>query len=56
MNRNMTGDSDEMVAADEESERYSELYIGDEEFVVYDRENCRAWIQSSSDVVVKVQR
>lgn len=56
MTRNMTGHSDEMVVADEEMERYAELDIGDEEFVVYDRENCRAWIQSSTDVVVRDHR
>jgi len=27
--------------------RYAELNIGDEDFVIYDRENHRAWIQSS---------
>lgn len=33
-------------------ERYAGLRIGEEEFVVYDRENHRAWLQS--DVAVNV--
>ncbi len=32
---------------DEEGRRYAELNIGDEEFVIYDRENHDAWIQST---------
>jgi len=40
-------------AADGESDRYAELNIGDEEFVIYDRENHRAWIQSSVAVTVR---
>ena len=32
---------------DESARRYAELNIGDEEFVIYDRENHEAWIQSS---------
>jgi hypothetical protein len=31
----------------EERDRYAELNIGDEEFVIYDRENHQAWIQST---------
>jgi hypothetical protein len=30
--------------------RYGELTIGDEEFVIYDRENHQAWIQSTVSV------
>ncbi|MEF8814050.1 MAG: hypothetical protein V5A55_09560 [Halovenus sp.] len=29
------------------TDRYGELTIGDEEFVVYDRQNHQAWIQST---------
>jgi len=38
---------------DEEWRRYAELNIGDEEFVIYDRENHRAWIQSTVAVPVE---
>ena len=38
---------------DEEWQRYAELNIGDEEFVIYDRENHRAWIQSTVAVPVE---
>lgn len=32
--------------ANEKSRRYAELTIGDDEFVIYDRQNHQAWIQS----------
>lgn len=53
MTTNATDDTDGMVAADEQSERYAELNIGDEEFVIYDRENHQAWIQSTVAVTVE---
>ena len=53
MTTNATDDTDGMVAVDEESERYAELNIGDEEFVIYDRENHQAWIQSTVAVTVE---
>lgn len=53
MTTNATDDTDGMVAVEEQSERYAELNIGDEEFVIYDRENHRAWIQSTSAVAVE---
>ncbi|WP_276271465.1 DUF7331 family protein [Haloarcula litorea] len=43
MSTNATDDA----ATDESAERYAELNIGDEEFVIYDRENHQAWIQST---------
>jgi hypothetical protein len=46
MSTNATDDTSE-ATSDEESRRYAELHIGDEEFVVYDRENHQAWIQST---------
>ncbi len=52
MSSNATDERDEGVAA-EEQERYAELNIGDEEFVIYDRENHQAWIQSSAAVTVR---
>ena len=48
MTTDATDEPDGMGAGDEESERYAELTIGDEEFVIYDRENHQAWIQSST--------
>jgi hypothetical protein len=36
--------------AGEQDRRFAELVIGDEEFVIYDRENHQAWIQSSVSV------
>jgi hypothetical protein len=37
---------------EETEQRYAELNIGDEEFVIYDRQNRQAWIQSSVAVTV----
>lgn len=51
MSSNAADERDER-AADGESDRYAELSIGDDEFVIYDRENHRAWIQSSVAVTV----
>jgi hypothetical protein len=53
---NATNETDAMVAVDEESNRYAELNIGDEEFVIYDRENHQAWIQSTEAVTVEDSR
>jgi hypothetical protein len=47
MSTHATDDMDE-VAADEQGSQYADLTIGDEEFVIYDRENHQAWIQSST--------
>lgn len=47
MNANATDDV-EQVGTDEQATRYAELTIGDEAFVIYDRENHKAWIQSST--------
>jgi hypothetical protein len=46
MTTNSADDTDDRVAG-ERSGRYAELTIGDEEFVIYDRENHQAWLQSS---------
>jgi hypothetical protein len=45
-----TTDRDEPAIEAEDERRYAELTIGDEEFVIYDRENHQAWIQSSRAV------
>lgn len=58
MSKNATDERDGRVADEEtgqenEEQRYAELNIGDEEFVVYDRQNHQAWIQSSVVVTVR---
>jgi len=40
-------DDAERTTSGDESTRYDELNIGNEEFVIYDRENHQAWIQST---------
>ncbi|GAA5432267.1 hypothetical protein Hjap01_01740 [Haloarcula japonica] len=40
------------AATDDQERRYAELNIGDEEFVIYDRENHQAWIQSTESLEV----
>jgi hypothetical protein len=48
MSTNTADDTDgTLVDKDTENTRYAELNIGDEEFVIYDRENHQAWIQST---------
>lgn len=49
MVRNLT-DETEMDAEDQECIRYGELSIDDEKHVVYDRQNHRAWVQSTRAV------
>jgi hypothetical protein len=46
MSTNTADDTDAPVV-DNEDTRYAELNIGDEEYVIYDRENHQAWIQST---------
>ena len=47
-----TANDREQAVGDGDENRYAELNIGDEEFVIYDRENHQAWIQSSVAVAV----
>jgi len=44
-----TNATDDVMNATSEDrfQRYAELNIGDEDFVIYDRENHQAWIQST---------
>jgi len=51
-----TDDDTEQAGTDGETSRYGELEVGDEEVVIYDRENHRAWLQSSVAVTVENQR
>ena len=53
MTPNATDNKNGRHATDEERRRYAELNIGDEEFVIYDRENHQAWIQSTVAVPVE---
>ena len=53
MSSNATDEKDGAVGDEQQGERYAELNIGDEEFVIYDRENHQAWIQSSVAVTVR---
>lgn len=52
MSTNATDDTDAKAADADRERRYAELNIGDEEYVIYDRENHRAWIQSTVAVGV----
>jgi hypothetical protein len=47
-----TNATDDTTDANESAQRYAELNIGDDEFVIYDRENHEAWIQSSTSLDV----
>lgn len=47
---NASDETDDQAANDDQTNRYAELNIGDEEFVIYDRENHEAWIQSTAVV------
>jgi len=47
MTANRTDDTGTGTVDQDDGDRYAELNIGDEEFVIYDRENHQAWLQSS---------
>ena len=47
MTTNATDETKERTVDQDDENRYAELNIGDEEFVIYDRENHQAWIQST---------
>lgn len=47
MSKNATNETEAQTVDQGEKNRYAELNIGDEEFVIYDRENHQAWIQST---------
>jgi len=51
-----TDDDTERATADGVTSRYGELEVGDEDFIIYDRENHRAWLQSSVTVPVEERR
>ncbi len=47
MSTNAPDDTKRHAVDTDDQDRYAELNIGDEEYVVYDRENHQAWIQST---------
>lgn len=51
-----TADETEGRVVDQDENRYAELNIGDEEFVIYDRQNHEAWIQSTVAVSLEDRR
>jgi len=55
MSKHATDDTERPAVDQDEHEqdRYAELNIGDEEFVIYDRENHQAWIQSTEAVAAE---
>lgn len=46
---NELGD-DETAASDTDEPRYAELHLGGASYVVYDRENHQAWVQSETTI------
>jgi hypothetical protein len=50
MTTNATDETDDGAVEGDQTNRYAELNIGDEEFVIYDRQNHQAWIQSTAVV------
>lgn len=56
MTTNATDETDERVADGTQTNRYAELNIDDEEFVIYDRQNHQAWIQSTAVVAADEMR
>lgn len=56
MSANATDDTEPEAVETEDKQRYGELNIGDEEYVVYDRKNHQAWVQSTVAVSVEEMR
>lgn len=52
MSTNATDETDAGASEAAGDRRYAELNIGDEEYVIYDRQNHQAWVQSSVAVGV----
>lgn len=55
--RTMSGNATDNTAGpatdDDQSQRYAELTLDDDAFVIYDRENHQAWIQSTVAVPIE---
>ena len=56
MTTNATDETGGRAHVDDQHSRYAELTIGDEEFVIYDRQNHQAWIQSALVVTAEELR
>lgn len=56
MSTKATDDTNVQDTDDDQAQRYAELTIGDDEFVIYDRENHEAWIQSTVAVTIEDYR
>ncbi|MEF8775946.1 MAG: hypothetical protein V5A43_05530 [Haloarculaceae archaeon] len=52
MSTNVTDKTGARVPDGDGDKRYGELNIGDEEYVIYDRNNHEAWVQSTVAVGV----
>jgi len=53
MSTHATDNGDESSADRVQERRYAELNIDENEFVIYDRENHQAWIQSTVAVALE---
>ncbi len=51
MTADAADDPDGRAATDGRTGRYDRLSLGDDEVVIFDRENYRAWLQSSETIV-----
>jgi len=51
MSQNLTDETAEAADANER-DRYTDIALGEGEYVVYDRTNHRAWIQSTATVAI----
>jgi hypothetical protein len=51
MSTNAT-DNTEASTVEAEQPRYAELHIGEDEHVIYDRDNHQAWIQSTVAIAI----
>ncbi|QSG05641.1 DUF7331 family protein [Halapricum desulfuricans] len=56
MSGNATDNTAGPATDDNQPQRYAELTLDDDEFVIYDRENHEAWIQSTVAVAIEEYR
>jgi hypothetical protein len=56
MNRNTTDQAESSVGEQPREGRYADLTVGDGEYVIYDRENHQAWLQSTATIGVHDNR
>ncbi|MDG5774815.1 hypothetical protein VB773_15120 [Haloarculaceae archaeon H-GB2-1] len=53
MSTNATDNTETSTVEDAQQRRYAELDLGGDEFVIYDRENHQAWLQSTVAIPVE---